>query len=88
MRRAAILTLPALLALTPWVGMSTASAQSFCEPVTAEPLAGAVVLGNGMPGSISTAQLQAALTAGGTIRLDQGASPTTTHSRMRGACWR
>jgi hypothetical protein len=54
-----------------------AQAQSFCEPVNAESVAGATVLGNGSPGSISTAQLQAALDLGGAIRLDQGASPST-----------
>jgi hypothetical protein len=36
-----------------------------------------MVLGNGSPGSISTAQLQAALDAGGHIRLDQGAAPSS-----------
>lgn len=56
---------------------SSSLAQSFCEPVTVESVAGATVLGNGSPGSISTAQLQAALTAGGTIVLDQGPAPST-----------
>jgi predicted outer membrane repeat protein len=54
-----------------------AGAQSFCEPVAAESVAGATVLGSGVPGSITTAQLQAALDAGGAIRLDQGAAPST-----------
>lgn len=60
------------------LGLSAgAGAQSFCEPVTAEPLAGATVLGDGTPGSIGTAQLQAALDGGGAIRLDQGPAPST-----------
>jgi predicted outer membrane repeat protein len=52
-------------------------AQSFCEPVLAESIAGATVLGNGTPGSVSTAQIQAALNAGGAITFNIGASPTT-----------
>jgi predicted outer membrane repeat protein len=52
-------------------------AQSFCEPVAAETLVNPTVLGNGTPGSVTTAQIQAALDAGGAIRLDQGPSPTT-----------
>jgi hypothetical protein len=54
-----------------------AAAQSFCEPVPAETLVAPVVLGNGMPGSVTTAQIQAALDAGGHIRFDLGAAPTT-----------
>lgn len=54
-----------------------ASAQSFCAPLQAEPIAGAVVVGNGSPGSISAAALQAALDAGGPILLDQGPAPST-----------
>jgi len=52
-------------------------AQSFCEAVTADSIAGATVLGNGMAGSVTTAQLQTALDAGGTIRIDQGLNPST-----------
>jgi predicted outer membrane repeat protein len=52
-------------------------AQSFCEAVTADPIAGATVLGNGTPGSVTTAQIQAALDAGGAIRIDQGPNPST-----------
>jgi hypothetical protein len=63
------------LALVPLA--SVAHAQSFCEPVAPEPVAGAVVLGNGTPGSVTTAQIQAALDAGGAIRIDQGAAPST-----------
>jgi len=54
-----------------------AAGQSFCEPVLAASLAGARVLGNGTPGSVSTAQLQAELDLGGTIRLDLGPAPST-----------
>ncbi len=52
-------------------------AQSFCSNVTEEPLTNPTILGNGTAGSISTAQIQAALDAGGDILLDQGAAPTT-----------
>jgi hypothetical protein len=58
-------------------GIGAVGAQSFCEPVPAEPTLGASVLGNGTPGSIGTAQLQAALDAGGTWVLDQGPLPST-----------
>ena len=77
MRRAATLALRPLFAFVACAWMATASGQSFCEPVAAEPLAGAIVLGNGTPGSITTQQLQAALDIGGAIRLDQGANPST-----------
>ena len=52
-------------------------AQSFCEPVSAEPITGAQVLGNGTPGSVSTAQIQAALDVGGAIRFNLGSAPST-----------
>lgn len=55
----------------------SASAQSFCEPVAAEPLVAPIVLGNGTPGSVSTAQIQAALDTGGAIRFDLGSAPST-----------
>jgi hypothetical protein len=61
-----------------WLPLTAyAGSASFCEPVLAEPLDGAVTLGNGAPGSITTAQLQAALDAGGRIVLDQGPAPST-----------
>jgi hypothetical protein len=56
---------------------SIANAQSFCAPVSAEPTTGATVLGNGTPGSVSTTDIQNALNAGGTIRFNVGAAPTT-----------
>ena len=52
-------------------------AQSFCEPVAAEPVIGAVLLGDGTAGSVSTADIQNALDAGGTVRFNVGAAPTT-----------
>ena len=55
----------------------TGFGQSFCEPVAAESIAGAQILGNGTPGSVSTAQIQAALDIGGVVRFNVGAAPTT-----------
>lgn len=52
-------------------------AQSFCDPVAVDPITGAQVLGNGMPGSVSTAAIQAALDIGGPIIFNVGAAPTT-----------
>lgn len=72
MLRALLLLLASMVAVA-----NLASAQSFCEPVNAESIAGATVLGNGTPGSVSTAQLQAALDAGGSFRLDLGSAPST-----------
>lgn len=54
-----------------------ANAQSFCDPVSVEPIAGAVLLGNGSVGSVTTADIQNALNAGGTIRFNVGVAPTT-----------
>ncbi len=56
---------------------SAGHAQSFCEAVTTDPIAGATVLGNGSPGSVTTAQIQTALDAGGAILINQGPSPST-----------
>lgn len=53
------------------------AAQSFCEPVAPEPLVAPTVLGNGMPGSVTTAQIQAALDVGGAIVFNVGSAPTT-----------
>lgn len=66
----------ALLTLA-WLLAPPVYAQSFCEPVTADSTAGATILGTGTAGSISTAQIQAALDAGGAIVLNQGAAPST-----------
>ena len=59
------------------LGPLPARAQSFCEAVTADTLVSPVVLGNGTPGSVTTAALQAALNAGGHIRFNLGPSPAT-----------
>jgi predicted outer membrane repeat protein len=67
------LVVVALCALAP----ATALGQSFCTPVAPTPLVAPTVLGDGTPGSVTTAQLQAALDAGGHILLDQGAAPST-----------
>lgn len=53
------------------------AAQPFCTAVEAEPLVAPTVVGNGTPGSISSAALQAALDVGGPILLDQGPTPST-----------
>ena len=74
---AAVTALPGTaLAVLMALSATQASAQSFCAPVAAEDVSVAVVLGNGTPGSVSTAQLQAALDAGGTIRLNLGSTAT------------
>ncbi|MEM9304883.1 MAG: choice-of-anchor Q domain-containing protein [Pseudomonadota bacterium] len=52
-------------------------AQSFCEPVADERLAAPIVLGDGTPGSVTTADIQAALDAGGPITFDVGPDPVT-----------
>jgi hypothetical protein len=66
-----------LLASTALVMAPAATAQSFCEPVTAEPLVAPIELGNGTPGSVTTAQIQAALDSGGSIHFNLGSAPTT-----------
>ncbi|HEV7490972.1 MAG TPA: hypothetical protein VGO25_09210, partial [Rhodanobacteraceae bacterium] len=43
-----------------------------CTAPSAPDVSGAVVLGNGAPGSVSTAMIQQALDAGGPIRIDAG----------------
>jgi Calx-beta domain/Right handed beta helix region len=65
----------------PWILVLLAPpplpAQSFCEAVTADTLVNPTVLGNGTPGSVTTAALQGALNAGGHIRFNLGPSPAT-----------
>lgn len=75
-RRTVLLLLGSAAAATTLI-WRPAVAQSFCEPVAVESVVGATVLGNGSPGSVSTSQLQTALDAGGVIRIDQGAAPST-----------
>lgn len=65
-----------LLLLACWPG-SRAVAQSFCTPVDAQSTAGATVLGNGNPGSVTTAMIQDALNTGGPITFNLGPNPST-----------
>lgn len=51
-------------------------AQVDCSSTAEQPLLNATVLGNGSPGSITTAMLQNALNNGGVIVLNQGNNPT------------
>ncbi|MCB1583852.1 MAG: hypothetical protein KDI92_12370 [Xanthomonadales bacterium] len=51
-------------------------AQVDCDETTARPLTGATVLGNGSPGSVTTAMIQNALNTGGPIRFNIGNNPT------------
>ncbi len=51
------------------------SAQVDCDVTPARSLSGATILGNGTPGSVSTAMIQTALNAGGVIRFNLGANP-------------
>ncbi len=48
-----------------------------CDRAPSVTLVNPVVLGNGMAGSVTTAQLQAALDAGGQVRLDIGGAAST-----------
>ena len=49
-----------------------------CPPAaSAVPLVNPQVLGNGSPGSVTTAQIQAALNTGGHISFDLGPAPVT-----------
>jgi predicted outer membrane repeat protein len=59
--------------------LSTAGTPTPDCPAAAQPveLVSPTVLGNGTPGSVTTAQIQAALNAGGHVTFDVGASPVT-----------
>lgn len=72
MPRLAIPNVLVLLALVPAVAAGQASFD--CEAPEAPQPSSWTVLGDGTAGSLTTAQLQAALDAGGAIRLDIGAS--------------
>ncbi len=63
-----------LIALTISLGMAV-QAQVDCEATPSEPMVGAVVLGNGNPGSVNTAMIQNALNNGGRIRFNVGTNP-------------
>jgi len=56
--------------------LQAADAQVDCAITPERSLAGAVVLGNGTPGSVTTSMLQNALNAGGVIRFNMGNSPS------------
>jgi hypothetical protein len=64
----------ALAILAAFIGRDAlAQAEFNCTAPTPPGVSGAVVLGNGSPGSVSTAAIQQALDAGGPIRIDAGA---------------
>jgi hypothetical protein len=54
-----------------------AQAPAACAPVVPTTLVSPTVLGNGAPGSVTAAQIQAALDTGGHIRFNVGSAPTT-----------
>lgn len=60
-----------------WASPAPAGSQSFCDPVEVESTAGAIVLGDGTPGSVTTAQIQNALDSGGPVMFDLGTAPST-----------
>ncbi len=64
---------------------ASASAQAVfdCSAPAPPVLINPVVLGNGSPGSVNAAQLQAALDAGGSIRLDIGTSEIVLSQQLR-----
>ena len=66
-----------------WSASVAAQAQFDCIAPAPPSLAAPVVLGNGTAGSVSTAQLQQALDAGGAIRLDIGVSTLVVASTLR-----
>lgn len=71
-------------ALLAWLWCAAASAQEFNCDVPAPPvLASPTVLGNGSPGSVTRAQLQTALNAGGDIRLNLGSSTLTLDATLQ-----
>ena len=64
----------ALVILAAFVSRDALAQPEFdCTAPTPPGVSGAVVLGNGSPGSVSTAAIQQALDAGGPIRIDAGA---------------
>ncbi len=69
------LQIPVIIFLS--LTLSSLSAQTFCEPVIEEPLTGVTLLGNGSPGSVTSAQIQSALDNGGAISFDLGPNPST-----------
>ena len=72
----------AVLALA-FSGTALGQASFDCAAPALPQLSSPVVLGNGAPGSVSTATLQAALDAGGPIRLNIGASTLALAAELR-----
>jgi len=66
-----------LLACLVLLGAAPVLAQSFCTAVTPSPITNPTVIGNGSPGSVTTAAIQTALNNGGTITFNVGVNPTT-----------
>lgn len=72
-----------LLALISLPVIANAQSAFDCLAPSAPLLVNPVVLGNGSAGSVSTTTLQAALDAGGSIRLDIGATTMSVASELR-----
>lgn len=71
-------------ALLAWLWCATASTQEFnCDTPATPLLASPTVLGNGSPGSVTRAQLQAALNAGGDLRLNLGGATLTLDATLQ-----
>ncbi|MEO7758182.1 MAG: hypothetical protein ABIS07_16510, partial [Dokdonella sp.] len=79
-KRYAVAVVPLLAFLTS--GVCQAQSQFDCATPTAPALTQPVVLGNGNPGSATTAQLQQALAAGGSIKLNIGTSTLALNATL------
>lgn len=66
-----------------WIFPALAQPGFDCVAPATPQLVNPVVIGNGSPGSVTTAALQAALDAGGPIRLDIGTSTLTLSAELR-----
>ncbi|HEU4665425.1 MAG TPA: hypothetical protein VFS55_15450, partial [Dokdonella sp.] len=64
-------------------GIASAQVEFDCVAPPAPPLVAPVVLGDGSAGSVTRAQLQQALDAGGAIRIDNGASTLALDATLR-----
>lgn len=72
------------LIICAWILPALTFAGSFnCTAPATPTLIAPVILGNGSAGSVSTAQLQSALSAGGPIRLNVGASTITLSASLQ-----
>ncbi|MGB0134525.1 choice-of-anchor Q domain-containing protein [Dokdonella sp.] len=74
---------PLLILLTFEAAHCFAQSSFDCASPVAPQLANPVVLGNGSAGSVSTSALQAALDAGGPVRLNIGTSTLTVNAELR-----